>query len=400
MANSSLNYFAIKASDSEMIKFLLAGANQKDAKVKNASEALDVLLNSEQDDEEDGIDFGIICLSDFAKTNDDTEMLYFRLLPSKCDDKIILSFECTTDRKLTKGWLRDAGKLADVEINWYSAEEFGKWRSINGENFSGALVDADGKNSIEMSADDISRTEIEADIFVNDIINGRPHRFVTDVKGHHFVTQTQKYGLSEDEEGKAEYYFDKACDYYSDDKLQDAYEWYLAAAELEHVEAMFTMGVIYEGEFGDVVAKDDKKAFKWYTDAAACGDASSQCALGRFYMKGIGRKIDMAKAIKYFKSAADRSLDDDPNDQACYWLGMIYYVGAGVKKNLRLAYSYFRKAFYLQSGDAIPMLYRCYMNGEGISVNLPKAKELKEIAEEDEMPIDKIENQIEGYEIS
>ena len=107
----------------------------------------------------------------------------------------------------------------------------------------------------------------------------------------------------------------------------------------------------------------------------------------------------MAETIKWFKSAAQRSYFDNPNGYACYWLGMIYYVGAGVEKNLRMAYSYFENAYGLGCAEAVSMLYRCYSRGEGISVNGPMADELRETASRDGISVDEILARIEGYDV-
>lgn len=401
MANLSLNYFAIKAMDSEMAKFLLAGTGKKKARANNADDALKMLKSTKHKREaDDWKDADRVYLSDFAETEYNAEISYMRIVPSACDDKLILVFECSTRWEYPNDWICNAEEIADVEINWYSAEEFGQWRNINGSFFSDVLVDIDGRNAIEVSCDNSSRTEVEADIFLSDIINGRLHKFCKEDKGHDLPKQESKSPLSSAEEKKAIKAYNKAFDFYNNDNYKKAFEYFLKAAEVGLPEAMCIMGQIYDGRLSDdVVEADKKKAFEWFSKAAECGDSDAQCEIGQFYMNGTTCDKDMTEAIKWFKSAAHRSFLDNPSNSACYWLGMIYYVGAGVEKNLRLAYCYFKNAFDLRCGDAIPMLYRCYSRGEGISVNDIKAEELKDIANKEGISVDVIPNKIEGYEL-
>lgn len=400
MANLSLNYFAIKATDSEMTKFLLTGTGKKNVKSDTADNALKLLLSTKHKRRDD--DWRTeesIYLCDFAETDDDAKMSYMRIVPSACDDKLVLMFECSTAWQYPEDWIYNAEQIADVEINWYSAEEFGEWRNINGSSFSGALVDIDGRNAIEVSCDNTSRTEIEADIFISDIINGRRHTFCRDAKDHDLSEQESKSPLSPAENKKARTAYDKAVELYEEDDNKKAFEYFLKSAEIGLPEAMLVVGQIYDGRLGDVVGEDKKKAFDWFAKAAEYGDPDAQLELGQFYMNGTRCETDMSKAILWFKAAAHRAFFDNPNGYACYWLGMIYYVGAEVEKNLRLAYSYFKNAYGLGCGDAIPMLYRCYTRGKGISVNNAKAEEIKEVADKEGLTIDEILSKIEGYNV-
>lgn len=401
MANLSLNYFAIKATDSEMTKFLLSGTGKNKVTANTADDALKLLLSTKHKrGADDWRKEESIYLCDFAETDDDAKMSYMRIVPSACDDKLVLVFECSTAWEYPEDWICGAEQIADVEINWYSAEEFGAWRNINGRSFSGALVDVDGKNAVESSCDNSSRTEIEADIFLSDVINGRAHQFCRKVEDHEFSEVENKSPLSVADEEKAREAYDKAADYYNDGNNKKAFEYFLKAAEVGLPDAMSVMGQIYDGRLSDdVVEADEKRAFEWFAKAAACGDSDAQCELGQYYLNGTGCEKDIQKAIHWFKAAAHRSFFDNPSDEACYWLGMIYYVGAGVEKNLRLAYCYFKNSYGLRCAAAIPMLYRCYTRGEGISANEVKANELKEVADDAGISVDEIQGQIAGYEI-
>lgn len=401
MANLSLNFIAIKATDSEMTKFLLAGTGKKKATANNAEEALQLLLSTKHKRKaDDWREADSVYLSDFAETDNDAQMSYMRIVPSAYDDYLFLLFECSTRWSDPEDWVYDAVEIANIAVDWYSSDEFGEWRKIDGDYFEGALIDVDGKNAIENSIDNTSRIAVEGDIFFCDIINGREHQYCENVEDHDLSEEEVKSSLSEAEEDEAQDAYCKAKEYYYNDKEADALEYFQKAAEIGLPDAMNVMGQIYDGGL-DTVEKDEKKAFEWYSKAAACGVADAQCELATFYMfdKVSVCEKNMATAIQWLKAAALRIFLNSPSSRAHYWLGMIYYVGAGVEKNLRLAFSHFRNAYELGCGDAIPMLYRCYTRGEGISVNNAKAQELKEQAEEAGLSVDEIQLTIDGYEI-
>ncbi|GBB94209.1 hypothetical protein RclHR1_02310015 [Rhizophagus clarus] len=65
----------------------------------------------------------------------------------------------------------------------------------------------------------------------------------------------------------------------------------------------YNLGFCYENGLGTV--KDDEKAFEWYLKSANNGCATAQCGLGYCYENGIGTEKDMNKAHEwYFKFSA------------------------------------------------------------------------------------------------
>ena len=59
---------------------------------------------------------------------------------------------------------------------------------------------------------------------------------------------------------------------------------------------------------GNGVYQSDAKAFKYFSLAAAQGEASAQNHLGRLYQEGRGVKQSYNKAFFYYKLAADQGL--------------------------------------------------------------------------------------------
>jgi len=84
--------------------------------------------------------------------------------------------------------------------------------------------------------------------------------------------------------------------------LSKAFAWYLAAAELGHVEAMREVGTAYLFETG--VNKDYQKAYHWLSKAAKFEDTLAEFSIGTMYFNGHGRDKDIASTINWFKRAA------------------------------------------------------------------------------------------------
>lgn len=68
-------------------------------------------------------------------------------------------------------------------------------------------------------------------------------------------------------------------------------------------------------------------------------DARAQTMLGNMYLMGLGVVLNYDKAIPYYRRAADSG-----NSVAMYSLGLAYFNGAGVKKNLQEAKKWFDAA--------------------------------------------------------
>ncbi|KZC09976.1 PREDICTED: uncharacterized protein LOC107188082 [Dufourea novaeangliae] len=86
-------------------------------------------------------------------------------------------------------------------------------------------------------------------------------------------------------------------------RYQDAIKHFTAGAKLSSVASMFNLGLCYELGLGTLV--DQKKAAKYYNDAAEQGHADATYNLGVFYAQGRGGfLVDVNRARNYFVKAA------------------------------------------------------------------------------------------------
>jgi len=121
----------------------------------------------------------------------------------------------------------------------------------------------------------------------------------------------------------------------SDEK---AFEWYLKAAKQGHSSAMQNLGI--RNQAGRGVTKNMEQAALWYERAIEAGNLASYSGLGYMYKFGKGgRPKDLAKAIRLFRSAADKG---DASGQ--YNLGLMYEKGIGVLKDRNEALRLYRLA--------------------------------------------------------
>ena len=79
--------------------------------------------------------------------------------------------------------------------------------------------------------------------------------------------------------------------------LEEAFAWYLKAAEKGYSDAQYKVGYMYDN--GEGVKEDKEEAFEWYMKAAKKGHTSAQCNLGYMYFYGKGVKEDKEEAFAW-----------------------------------------------------------------------------------------------------
>ena len=87
--------------------------------------------------------------------------------------------------------------------------------------------------------------------------------------------------------------------------LTQAVALYEAAANLDSVDAMRELGLIYFNGEGDI-EQDFDAAFKWLSAAESYGDAKATEILAEMYAAGNGVPKNFFRALELTKSAADR----------------------------------------------------------------------------------------------
>jgi TPR repeat protein len=141
-----------------------------------------------------------------------------------------------------------------------------------------------------------------------------------------------------------------------------------SATELQRdVEKLYQRGQDYfNGANG--VAKDYKKAFTLFNEAAAKGYAPAQADLGYMYHNGLGVKKDEGKSFDFTRKAA---MQGDLTAQ--YNIGLKYFYGTGVKKDRTEAAKWFRKAADRGYLNAISAMGDAYYFGHGVEQDYSKA---------------------------
>lgn len=108
----------------------------------------------------------------------------------------------------------------------------------------------------------------------------------------------------------------------------EAFKNFKKSAKQGNSIAMADLGVMYK--YGRGCDVNYKKAKKWFIKSAELGNSKAIYSLGYFYLKGLGEvKQDYIKAINLFRKS--------DNPMAKYWLGVCYYYGYGVPKNISKA---------------------------------------------------------------
>ncbi|KAF8940518.1 ERAD-associated protein [Dissophora ornata] len=129
---------------------------------------------------------------------------------------------------------------------------------------------------------------------------------------------------------------------------------------VEAQQAGFTAALLgkmyWRGEGFDV---DEEQALKWFQKGVALDNPMALNALGTMYTRGAaGLPIDHARAIDYFKRAADQKHAD-----AMVNMGLIYLTDP--KLHIK-AFQYFRDAAMVQNFQAIYQLGEMYYHGLGV----------------------------------
>jgi len=133
--------------------------------------------------------------------------------------------------------------------------------------------------------------------------------------------------------------FAEGRDAYEQGHYDQAIGHWKRAAAMNHAEAEFRLGAMYEEGRG--VDADPAKALEWYRRAAEHGSEQAQFNLGHMYASGQGVEKDEARAAHWYGRAAERG-----NAYAQYTLGLAYLHGRGVERDLPQAYAWLTVAIH------------------------------------------------------
>nr|WP_298096148.1 caspase family protein [uncultured Shinella sp.] len=141
--------------------------------------------------------------------------------------------------------------------------------------------------------------------------------------------------------------------------LSKAFELYLHAAELGHVEDQSNVGYMYMQ--GQGVKQDYKQALKWLTLAGDQNWSSALDKIGLIHLNGFGTKVDVPKAIDFFQRGTNLG---DRN--AMVNLATLYMQGTGLKQDNTIARDIFLRAARLGAVAAYINLGNIYNEGKGV----------------------------------
>ena len=135
------------------------------------------------------------------------------------------------------------------------------------------------------------------------------------------------------------------------------------ALEPEEAGAQLAIGRMYERGIG--VPQGYAKAVEWYRRAAEQGLARAQYNLGRMYDYGRGVTQDYAKAVKWYRRAAEQEFAGAQND-----LGFMHEQGLGVPQDYAKAVEWYRRA--ADQGDGFAQLNLGFIYDKGLGVRRNK----------------------------
>ncbi len=155
-------------------------------------------------------------------------------------------------------------------------------------------------------------------------------------------------------------------DEYTKKDPQKAIEYLKPCAEKGFPNAQLLLGRIYSLERTD---EADKKAFQLIKKAAKQGNSIAMADLGVMFKYGRGCRLNFNKARKWFKKSAKQG-----NDKAAYSLGYLYFKGLGnITQDYHKATTWFKKSQYPMAKYWLGI---CFYKGYGVSKNIQKANEL------------------------
>ena len=126
---------------------------------------------------------------------------------------------------------------------------------------------------------------------------------VKDIKSYQYWAKKAAHnGSREAQYGLGEFYFKE--DSSTPSGNAKSIHWYNKAANLGHVRAMTTLGVIHIDE--DFGIFHPEIALKWLWPASIKGAADAQYWLGIAFAEGIGQERSLFKAIQWWEKSADQ----------------------------------------------------------------------------------------------
>ena len=195
---------------------------------------------------------------------------------------------------------------------------------------------------------------------------GRPH--VGQMVVIHSVNPSSAAGLQQDVVKlyqRGQDYFDGTNGVAKDYKK--AFALFSEAAAKGYAPAQADLGYMYHNGLG--VKKDEGKSFEFTRKAAMQGDVTAQYNIGLKYFYGKGVKKDRTEAAKWLRKAADRGYLD-----AISKMGAVYYFGHGVEQDYAQAAMWYRKAAERGHASSQCDLGKMYGKGQGLPKDVNQSR--------------------------
>lgn len=122
---------------------------------------------------------------------------------------------------------------------------------------------------------------------------------------------------------------------------EEELKWLLKAANQDHAEAQYVLGLIYKyNDSKTVKEKNPKEAVRWFRAAAQNGYPEAQCSLAECYETGYGGlPQNMTEAFLWYTKAAQQG-----DDYAMFALAKCYDYGNGCSPSRKDAIYWYRKS--------------------------------------------------------
>lgn len=88
----------------------------------------------------------------------------------------------------------------------------------------------------------------------------------------------------------------------TEENQEEAFKWYMKAAELGNLPAIFSVGNLYF--YGSGVEKNPEEGFKWFMKSAEAGFAVGQYRVAELLYEGRCCEQDKEAAIEWMKKAS------------------------------------------------------------------------------------------------
>jgi TPR repeat protein len=142
---------------------------------------------------------------------------------------------------------------------------------------------------------------------------------------------------------------------------EQAIHWYRRAAQHGLDGSKANLGALLANSPNPA---DQKEGFELVSADAKTGRAEAENVLGYCYEYGVGTKVDLAKAVEWYKRAVDKG-----DVLSMYNLGNLYWKGSGVEQNFVEAFRLYSQACEGGERSACVAVSDSYLRGEGVGRN-------------------------------